>query len=570
MSESSPPRESPGQRPKDPWLRRFWMALGLVVVLGAAGWLGARPAYRWAKAERARRMVDRIAPAVEAGRWDEVVPVARLAVGLAPDEPRVRWLLARHGSAAGTADALETWPALAGLGPLSRADRIAWATLALRHDRLDVAGRLVAELLSGQADDPDVLRLATALAARQGDMAASVALAREWLATRPEDPEPQWELGRRLAAAREPSARGEARRLLWPLLLRTNPWQESAGAVLAADPDLTRGEREQVRRELRRADASERVLAALDLALEPDRRKDILASMAARAGQETNRAEMGRQIAWLAENGAIEEILTVLTPERIASDPDLAGTRLQALLEVGRTEEARAEMELPGSPVDETLRHCLGAWTAREAGRESEADDRLTAAVASAGRSSGRLRFVAEYALRLGRDGPAARAYERLLEVPDGAVSAGRSLASLAIRSDNVPALRRALDSLRRRLPGDAGIRTLAIYLAFLQGDSDPAALGWVAEVAEQPGASATVFAARALGRWRLGQSPQGLEELESIDPGLLASEPRLRLAHALLLSGSQRREAARTIAREIPADRLLGEERRLLADGIR
>lgn len=557
-------------RPSDPWLRRFWVGLALIVLLGAGGWFGGRPAYRWFKAERARRMVERIAPAVEAGRWEEVVPVARVAMGLAAHEPRVRWLLARHGSAMGSMEALDIWPALADLGPLSRADRLAWAMLALRHDRLDVAGRLVSELMAGKADDADVLRVATALAARQGDMDASVALAREWLSVRPEDAEPQWELGRRLAGGREPVVRAEGRRLLWPLALRGGPYQEGAAAVLTSDPDLTRGEREQVRRALLEAGGSTRLIASIDLLLEPDRRGEILAGMVARATAETNRSELGRQIAWLADNGALDEVLAVLTPEKIEADPDFAGTRLQALLEAGRESEARVEMDRLGDRVDETLRHCFGAWSAWKEGRESEVDDRLTAGVGSAGRSPSRLRFVAEYALRLGRDVPAARAYDRLLEVPDGAVAAARSLASLALRSDNVPALRRALDSLRRRLPGDAGIRTLAIYLGFLQGDVDRSALDWVVAQAERPGGSPILLAARALGRWRAGQGPEGLEELEAIDPGLLAGEPRLQMCHALLLAASQRREAARTLARGIATDRLLGEERRLLSEEIR
>lgn len=210
----------------DPGLRRFWLLALAVLILGAVAFLAGRPAYRWVRTERARRLVEETVPAVEAGRWDEVQRAAAVAAGLAPNEPRVRWLMARLYSAGNLAEGLDLWDRLPP-GSLTADDRLAWAGLALAKDRLDVATRLLNDLMTETPDAPPVLHLAMITAERQGDVPLALRLAARWLERHPGDLDAQWQLGRRLRVVADPGLRAKGRQML--LELTGNP-----GDLLAA------------------------------------------------------------------------------------------------------------------------------------------------------------------------------------------------------------------------------------------------------------------------------------------------------------------------------------------------
>ena len=138
------------------------------------------------------------------------------------------------------------------------------------------------------------------------------------------------------------------------------------------------------------------------------------------------------------------------------------------------------------------------------------------------------------------------------------------------MKVDDLTVLLRAMEALGDRLPGDAQVRSLLVYLRFLLGKGGVRAdLDWLAAQAAKPDANPLITAGRALGRWRLGEAGQGLDEIEALDLEELKRDPRLQMAHAILLAANRQSGAARQIGQALPKEKLHRDERRILTEAI-
>jgi tetratricopeptide (TPR) repeat protein len=455
------------------------------------------------------------------------------------------------------------------LPEFSREERLEFVEYAQRMGRVDLVAKHLTVLLEGPEPPSRIWRLAVGHLRARGEVVQAVGAARRWLAQDPANEDAQFGLGEAALLHPDSAVRKEGRGLLWTLAAGRGPMARSAIGALVQQPDLNRGELEALHRSAEAMDATPVLLTGLRLRLEPDRRGELLAGLV-RACNTTNLAVRREGVAFLADQKELGLSLELMPAEVARTDARLRGARLQALLDVGRIEEAKLELaELkPTDGVELHLRRCLEARVEVAAQKLDNAATLLRQAVDAAGNKAEPLRFCGIYAERLGFDRVALVAYQRLSELPGATVPAGRNVLRLALKLDETREAQVAMRRVSRFLPGDEAFLVGSVYLDLLVGERT--ALDRLPELekvlVKRPKDAFTV-ATVALARWRAGRLPAALELLDQAGVEWEKSEARCQAVRAAILGANLQREAARRMVRELDWERLLSAERQLVQE---
>jgi tetratricopeptide (TPR) repeat protein len=318
-----------------------------------------------------------------------------------------------------------------------------------------------------------------------------------------------------------------------------------------------------------RLGAKPTVLAGLRLRISPDERERVIEELIG-ASSGTNMVLRREAVAFLAERNELVKALDLMPTNLVASDVRLHSARLQALLELGRTEQAAEEMSAAGEllAVEPHLRFCLQAQVAVKSDRRDQAARLLQQAVLASGQAPGPLRFCAIYAERLGFPKESISAYQKLADHPPATIMACRQVLRLAMASDNLVEAQLALRRASRFLPDDSVFLVGSVYLDLLMGQrSGQERLSSVEEVLATRPRDAFTRATVALGRWRAGNVSGAVAVLEEGGVDWEKAEPRCRAVRAAILGANLQREAARQIVRTLDVDRLMSAERMLVEE---
>lgn len=548
-----------------PWLR----VLVLLLALGIGGYLWGKPLYAAYKVQRGLAKVPAIESSLKAGDFNTAAIDIRMALALAPVEPGVWRVAARFCAATGSPDGLGYWERLADLPDFSREERLEFVEYAQRMGRVDLVAKHLTVLLDGPEPPSRIWRLAVGHLRGRGEVVQAVGAARRWLAQDPANEEAQFGLGEVALQHPEPAVRKEGRGLLWTLAAGKGEMARPAIGALVQQSDLNRGELEALHRSAQALDGTPVLLTSLRLRLEPDRRAELLAGLV-RACSTTNLAVRREGVAFLADQKELGLSLELMPAEVARTDGRLRGARLQALLDVGRVEEAKRELaELkPTDGVELHLRRCLEAGVEAAAGKADHAATLLRQAVDASGNKAEPLRFCGIYAERLGFDRVALLAYQRLADLPGATVPAGRNVLRLALKLDETREAQVAMRRVSRFLPGDEAFLVGSVYLDLLVGERTALdRLPELEKVLEKRPKDAFTVTTVAFARWRAGRLPAALELLDRGGVDWEKSEARCQAVRAAILGANLQREAARRMVRELDWERLLSAERQLVQE---
>jgi hypothetical protein len=549
---------------------RPWLILGAVLIgLTLGVYYGGRPAYTAYKEQKALRQVAFVEAALKAGKPETAAPELRMALALAPGLPAVWRVAGQFCAMVGSEDGLSYWERLAGSSECSDQDRLEYAEYAHRMGRVDVVARQLELLVKSPGLEPRFWRLAVEHLRGRDEPERAAEAARQWHAMEPTSEETQFALGATLLSHPDKRLQGEGRGLLWGLALGKGPWARSAVSEFLSFGDLDRGELETLYRSGERLGAKPTVLAGLKLRISPDQRERVLGELI-QASSGTNIALRREAVAFLADRNELVKALDLMPTNLVATDVRLRSARLQALLDLERTEQAAAEMSDAGEllAVEPHLRFCLEAQVAVKADRRDQAARLLQQAVVRSGREPGPLRFCAIYAERLGFPKESIAAYQKLAEHPPATIMACRQVLRLAMASDNLAEGQLALRRASRFLPDDPAFLVGSVYLDLLMGQrSGQERLSSVEEVLAKRPRDAFTRATVALGRWRAGNLTGAVALLEEGDVDWDKAEPRCRAVRAAILGANLQREAARQIVRSLDVERLMSAERMLVEE---
>lgn len=549
---------------------RPWMILGTVLVGLAFGiHYGGRPAYTAYKEQKALRRVAIVEAALKAGKPDTAAPDLRMALALAPGLPEVWRVAGQFCAMVGSEDGLSYWERLAGSNACSDEDRMDYAEYAHKMGRVDVVARQLEILANSRPLEPRVWRLTVEHMRDRDEPQRAVEAARRWCALDPANEQAQFALGSALLSHPDKRLQGEGRGILWGLAVGSGPWARSAVSEFLSFGELDRGELEMLYRSGERLGAKPTVLAGLRLRISPEERERVIDALIS-ASSGTNMAFRREAVAFLADRNELVKALDLMPTNLVATDVRLGSARLQALLDLGRTEQAAAEMSQAGEllAVEPHLRFCLEAQVAVKSDRRVQAARLLQQAVLACGRAPGPLRFCATYAERLGFPKEAISAYQKLADYPPATVMACRQVLRLAMASDNLVEGQLALRRASRFLPDDPGFLVGSVYLDLLMGQrsGQDRLRGVEAVLATRP-RDAFTRTTLALGRWRAGNLAAAVTVMEEGEVDWEKAEPRCRAVRAAILGANLQREAARQIVRTLDVDRLMSAERMLVEE---
>lgn len=552
-----------------------WMRAGMfLVALGVGLYFGARPAYRMYKENKASVRVEQVERALASNDPAALAGVAedlRLALALAPASPRVWRAAGLFCAATGSDEGFHYWTLLEGDPGFTDEDRLALAEYAHRKGRLDLVVRHMTTLLANGCDEVRFWRLAVEhLRAREEHPRAAEA-ARRWIQKTPADEEAQFALGLTLVSLSKPEERAEGKGLLWGLALGSGPWAGRAVGALVRHPDLNRGELETLHRTAERLGAGPVLLTGLRLRLEPAREAEILDGLVRSAGG-TNQVHRREAVAFLADRNDLARALALMPPDVAAGDPRLRTARLQALLDMGRTEDAAAEIggATLAAGVEPHFRHCLDAQLKLRSGSRDQAATLLGQAIAACGGNPAALKFVAIYSERLGFPIQAIAAHQKLGEHMEFTVPAARQILRLALAANRIGDARTALRRASRFLPEDPALLLGSAYLDLLADPPlAPERMEEVRRIVELRPGDAFARGTLALAQWKSGDLATALATLDGEGVDWSKAEGRVQAVRAAILGANLQREAARQIARGIDLGRLLTEERLLIEEWL-
>lgn len=550
-------------------LRFFWVwILGGVLLV-----FMVKPVFHLAKIWRAESYARSGEEFLAKGDLEAAQSQAKLSLELHSGEIRAVRVLARVADQRKDAGSHKLWLHIVQSAEVTDADRLALAEAALRASLPNLAEAQRDILLSRPAPTKEVYHLAGLLAVRQ----QQGSLAREWFAralsmdpgyAKAEINLAQFEvfLSNNADLVRTGLARlrrlGEQKNEAGLESLRSLVlWGNDHPGLLPYDDSLA----DQLRQHPLAQMQDQCLAADWKIRTEPERQKSLEDSLIALAQHGAPSAR--REVAiWLNRHRNFEKTIAAFPLDPKGPD-ELVLVQLDALAALGRWGEIRdflAKNVLTSQPV---LRSLYRGRVARELGNNELFNLNWSQAVREAGKNPVALRYLAEYAEKLG--GQAARAaevYETLSEVP--AVQS-HALLKLVRLYEQLGQTRNLLKTLQRLLiihPNNPVVLNDVTYLELLLNETSVQPFERARQVyAIDPRlpAFATTY---ALARLKSGSAAEALRIMSAFSSEQFTA-PGWQSVHAAILAANGRKEEAVQVARRIDLGNLKPEEKLLIAD---
>jgi len=546
--------------------RWFMPTLAVLLALGIAAFIGARPAWRYVRTQRALGLVARAEELANEKKWNEVAPLLKSSLALAPSNLRCFRLAARYFTALGSPQALVYWEQVLASGTATYEERREFAAMTAALNRPDLCRPIVDQLLRERPSDPALYRIQMNMARRLKLPELRANTAERWLRVAPEDAEAQFELASVRWQSEKPAQRQLGHRLLWGLAFGSNTYSLAAIATLTQGTNLARAETDLLWRRLDALAVTNRFVESdIRLRLRPETKASLVRGLVESLTPESPLTEVAETVKWLADRGAVQDALPLLTPERVKRSSALELARLQALIEVGRLPEIQAALQSPPTNAPPYLIHCLRASAAFSEGAPERVAAHLEQAAAAVGRDAKGHLIVARFAESFQQPRIALARWRDLAEKFGGGLDAVMEIVRLARKVDDLPASKPALVALRNRMTTDVGAALIAGYVQGLMGGMPPDALVQLREIVRTNSPAIHYIGVLGLAEWRSGDPNAALRVMEAQGMDWAKAEPRFQAVYAAVLGAAGQREAARNVARRVPAEQLVREERALL-----
>jgi len=574
--------------------RRLLIAL-LILLVVIAGGFAARPARNSVRAWQARRHADRAFAFIDEQKWREARDEAAAAYQLQPNEPQANRAVARLLSRAGQSDALSFWKNLASMTTLTREDLRDEAGIALKANDLAVAEEATQRLRENRDGKPApadfVLAAEVSLRKRQFDKAGEFAekVLADPAATRRDQLTATLTLD---AVVRNGGAslvgdvtqvdarlveigKGNDEAALGALvalaerILSVPSADEKNRPALAIDELIARIDSHPL------AASSHKLLEAdLEIAQHPEQRGQIEERTIDRWKNGSNE-ELLALGAWLYRHGEYQRELEAIPLERATQTRDLFLQHVDALGALNRWDDIRKILESERFPLDPVIQNMYLARCYAQQGQQQGADNNWQRAVQNAAGDLGKLLLLGDYAEKNGAERVAATAYDAAAIVSPTSRSAqlGRLRATLA-RGDTRK-LHRLLVDLLKIWPDDTSLQNDEAYarLLLMPPDTTPdsSELKSIESLAEKlvQGEPTSLPHRTLLALTLLKQNRpySALALYQNLNVPQNAVSASTIAVHAAVLAASGQIDPARSEAEKIAPDKLLPEERSLIAN---
>lgn len=544
----------------------------IVAVAGLLVFFFRRPAMAQLRRWKSSKVIEEAESEYRAGRFMEVHRKLQVALQLAPLNQKVQRLAARFYTEANVPESLNHWQIVITAPDASVEDRLAYVDACLKFYRADLAFAELNSLEATISKSPGFLRRVVRYLILVNDFSGAVPYAREAQVANPRDEEFEYLLGLCLVRTQLPDWILEGRRLLFALAIASGSQQLAASRELIAHGTLTSVEGRQIARAMeRRTDLSfEDRLEIAGLRMGNDRleRQRVAQSLVAEVPPKDD-PERVAYAAWILRMQLPNVAKDFLKPLSTTNEA-LLSLRVVALT-----------MDEDWNGLSETLdrdAHLLAPATvagakalrARAKGENDQASAILNSAIDSISASSApqrgdQLTLLSQWAERAGQTNLAMRALLPLLEARSSLPVAARRILTLSAGVDSLEGTLPALRAMRGYAPNDRSVQNAFAHVSLLLNENLEEAAALAAELHAAAPDNVAFRILAAFARLRKNKGSEALELLEGVRLDTSVLDSRLKALVAAIQQGAGRRDAARQLAREIPASALRLEERKLL-----
>jgi len=553
--------------PPIPSNRKTIVVTMAIVTLLAAIAFGTRPAYRLVRATRANRLAAEAEVAIQKQAWPEAQEKAQAAYHLDPTSANVTRVVARLYTIAGHPNAADFWRQLLQSGKATVEDRREFVRAGLRSGRSADVRDEAFHLGNDPAGQPDDVRLAAEFCLLTGDRTNALRFSRA-LMKLDAGPVSELILAKALLVSGEAAAQSQARAALQRLASGTNSIALDAEVVLArsglvsdeAMPALIEKISTHPDRRL-----PHRLLAEeLRLRIRPQDRAATVSSFVNEVSGNalTNRIEVAR---WLNRQREFARTTNLIVAPEAITNRDAFLVRVDALAGLADWKQARAELETENAPIEPVLREVYLARTARELNRTPEAEAHWRRAQLELGAHPEALMYVADYAERVGETDEARKAYDRLASLPEYSDQAYAGLIRIAENNGGTRTLREIMRDLSARRPDDAAPLNDFAYLNLLLNERLDSSKATAQKLYEEKPNVLAFRTTLALAHLRLNEIPEARSMYDGMDLDWSQIKPGWQAVHAAVVAATGQTNLARTLVRQIPAERLKPEEKLLI-----
>jgi tetratricopeptide (TPR) repeat protein len=574
--------------------RRLLLIAFLILLVLVGGFFAVRPVRNSVRAWQARRHADRAFTFIEQQKWHEARDEATAAYQLQPNEPQATRAVARLLSRAGQTDALGFWKNLASMTALTREDLRDEARIALKADDIAAAEEATNLLLGksgGKAAPADfVLAAEVSLRKREFDQAGELAkkALNDSAATRRDQLQATLALD---TVARNGGASlvGDARQIEAHLVeIGTGNDDVSLEALVSLaerilnapadkknEPPLPPDELIDKIDNHPLATTAHKLLAAdLEISQQPAQREQIEQRAIDRWKNGSNEA-LAALGGWLYRHGQYQRELDAIPLERATQTRELFLQHVDALGALNRWDDIRKILEHERFPLDPVIQNMYLARCYAQQGQQEGADNNWQRAIENAAGDLGKLLMLGDYAEKNGAHQVAATAYEAAVVVSQKSRPAQLGRLRAVLASGDTKKLHAVLVELLKIWPNDTSLKNDEAYarLLLLPPDTKPdsselKSIELLAEklVHEEP-TSLPHRTLLALALLKENRPYTALTLYQNLTVPQNAVNASTIAVHAAVLAASGQIDPAKSEVEKIPLDKLLPEERSLIAN---
>lgn len=554
------------------WIRRIGIAFAVIAALA----LVAKLVYGPAKVVWGRRYAAASEELWKAGKYEDSGQKLRAALQFAPRDTSVLRWAAKYCAQAGLAQGLNYYEMLIGSRQASRQDRVAYAELALRLNRLDLGGRELTQLLGIEPEAIDLLVLLASQQRMARDIDAAVRTARRALQLNPSSLRLQLLLGTLLLEYRtHPELAPEARRLLMGVVVSHAPESADAAIRLASNRGLARGDIEVLIKyfnEFPPRSMTERLLAMdLKLMANPAASNRMVADTVTSLLPELKSTNVAAVINWSILRGGAAQLLEGLPGGSAQTNVTILALRGVALAEMENWTELDALLETHASKFEPFIVEKLRGQSAMGRGKTAEAQTHFQAAIAANGVQGSQLRAFARELEAMRLPVVAAQANLRAMSLGtrlgDASVllNAGLEVLRLLAPTDEAQTIRDTLLQLSKALPGDDALAGERAWYDLMFREQIDYSAGVARRLHKNNPNDDQWRVLLALAELQSNRPNEALQLLEEPPIDWSKARPRWKAVYAGALGAAQRREAARRFASQIPEGSLKSVELQLV-----
>lgn len=556
--------------PKEIRRRKRWFIFFIVlVILTFTLIFTARPIYRKAKVWRVRQLAAQAELLMTQEKWTEAALKAHSAYQLKTDEEAAIRVVARLQSKTGKSTvAISFWRQLQAIKANTTEDDLIYTEDLLKAGLPDDAQEQIAQILAQNPETAEHLRLASRVYLNSRQIKESLSYAEKAYALDPKNEEGRLLLALLQLSSRDAGLSDTGKQTLLSIGQNKDKIGLDALTALALRNDLTPEDIEKVIAGIKVhpsvAEGHRLTALSLEIQLHPEERLALIE----KATDERKSAEpMVKQAfgVWLNGQREHERTIAFLPLEEALTRRDLLLVHLDALSALKRWNEVQRILESKNIPLEETHTQLFLARSLKEQGDLSKSNIHWGRAHAAAAPSLEHMLYLATYAMKLGENEQAERAYRKLASNAKTARPAYGVLLKFARGRGETAGLFKVLSEMHERWPNDPAISNDYAYLSLLLNKNINTSLEIAKSLVEQSPASLPHRTTLALAYLRKGSFASALKVYDNLDIAWEKMDKSMYAVYAAVLAQNFKEQEARKIMATLKLDTLRPEERALL-----